>query len=59
MADKKDWGGIEDPDESYIRARFPGHFDSDCDGCGVTMYEGEIVILTRDGEYVCPDCAGD
>lgn len=40
-----------------ITARFPARFDSECDGCGDAMVEGELICRTTDGDYICSGCA--
>lgn len=35
---------------------FPAHFESTCDSCGESMYEGNKVYAV-DGQFYCEDCA--
>ena len=37
---------------------FPTKFDSECAGCGETVYENDDMFYDR-GEYVCPACAAE
>jgi hypothetical protein len=43
--------------EYVITARFPARFDSECDGCGNAMAEGDPIARTDDGDYICERCA--
>jgi formylmethanofuran dehydrogenase subunit E len=39
-----------------IVACFDARFDSNCDECGEQIHEGDPIVRTQDGEYICPDC---
>ena len=35
---------------------FRARFDSDCDGCGGRIREGDPIARTVDGDYLCGEC---
>ncbi len=35
---------------------FTARFDSDCDGCGVLMQEGDEIRADGEGGYLCGTC---
>lgn len=35
---------------------FPARFDSDCQSCGDTVEEGELMFAV-DGQFICEECA--
>lgn len=43
--------------EYVITARFPARFDSECDGCGNAMDQGDMIARTDDGDYICEACS--
>jgi len=43
--------------DHVITARFPARFDSECDGCGNAMDEGDPIARTDAGDYICAACA--
>ncbi len=38
---------------------FAAAFESDCDGCGCRIFEGDIIRADGDGGYEGRDCCGD
>jgi len=50
------------PEPAYeageITTRFSARFDSECDGCGGQIYEGDRIARTVNGEYICERCHG-
>ena len=36
--------------------RFVARFDSDCDGCGGRIRQGDTIARTVDGDYLCEEC---
>ena len=45
------------PTSKYvITVRFPARFDSECDGCGNAMDEGDPIARTDGGDYICVKC---
>jgi hypothetical protein len=38
---------------------FYASFESDCDGCGEPLYEGDLIRADGDGGYEGQDCCGD
>ena len=35
---------------------FPARYDSDCDGCGGPIYEGDEIRGDGEGGYLCEAC---
>jgi hypothetical protein len=40
-----------------VTARFRARFDSECDSCGNAMDQGDLIGRTKDGDYICGECA--
>jgi hypothetical protein len=38
---------------------FTARFDSDCDGCGGLIEEGDQIRADGEGGYICEDCGAD
>jgi hypothetical protein len=43
--------------EYSIVARHPSHFNSECDGCGNPIDQGDPIARTDNGDYICERCS--
>jgi hypothetical protein len=48
---------VPDRATSPVVARFSARFDSDCDHCGIRMFEGDDICRLDNGDYVHDHCA--